>query len=69
MTLGTFLRKLRLERGLQQKDVAKLLGVANDSVTYWENDRCLPRKNNLTKLMRFFGIEKEAFAQFLNRSR
>jgi DNA-binding XRE family transcriptional regulator len=65
-SLGSYLRKLRLERGLYQKDVAKVLGVANDSITYWENDRCVPKKDNLIKLMKFFEIDEESFFEFVH---
>ena len=62
-SLGPYLIKLRLEKGLCQKDVAKLLGVANDTVTYWENDRSMPSKENLIKLMKLFDIEEKSFGQ------
>lgn len=41
-TLGDHLRKVRLNRGLSQHDVAKILEVTTDTVTYWENNRNQP---------------------------
>ncbi|MBS3915834.1 MAG: helix-turn-helix transcriptional regulator [Bacteroidetes bacterium] len=31
-----------MDRGLLQKDVAATLGVTEDTITNWENGRCLP---------------------------
>jgi len=38
-SLGQFLRKLRLEKGLEQWELAKKLRVHRNSVYEWENDR------------------------------
>jgi DNA-binding XRE family transcriptional regulator len=37
-TLGDHLRKRRLDKGLLQNDLARLLGVDKTTVTNWEND-------------------------------
>ena len=41
-TLGEKIRNRRLELGLLQKDVAKIIGVCEDSITGWENARVKP---------------------------
>lgn len=41
-TLGDHLRKVRLDRGLSQPDVAKILKVSTDMVTCWELNRNQP---------------------------
>ena len=43
LTLGDRLRKWRLEAGLRQRDVARMLGVDAASVRNWELGRCRPR--------------------------
>lgn len=53
-TIGDRLRGRRMDLGLRQKDVAKLLGVTEDSVCYWENGRVRPSRSMLTKLIEFF---------------
>src|SRR5882724_8421787 len=52
-TLGDRLRARRLDLGFYQKDVAALLGVTEDSVCYWENNRVKPRRGLMPRLMRF----------------
>ena len=39
--------------GLFQKDIARLIGVTTDTITYWEKGRTHPTKQNLDKLMNF----------------
>ncbi|WP_244278826.1 helix-turn-helix domain-containing protein [Pedobacter suwonensis] len=34
--------KKRVELKLLQSDLAKILGVSSDSITYWENNRSKP---------------------------
>ncbi|PIP73615.1 MAG: hypothetical protein COW89_02240 [Nitrospinae bacterium CG22_combo_CG10-13_8_21_14_all_47_10] len=41
-TLGDHLRKCRLDFGLLQKDLARLLGVDKTTIANWENDRFSP---------------------------
>jgi DNA-binding transcriptional regulator YiaG len=41
-TLGDHLRKVRLDRGLSQPDVARVLKVSTDMVTCWELNRNQP---------------------------
>lgn len=42
-TLGGSLRKARLEAGLRQQDVARILGVHLKCISNWENGRSRPR--------------------------
>lgn len=44
VTIGDQIRKVRLDRGLLQKDVAKLIGVTEDCITNWERNRNKPQK-------------------------
>ncbi len=46
-TLGERIRKTRMDKGWLQKDLAKHLGVCEDSITCWENDRSIPNQRNL----------------------
>lgn len=52
-TIGQELRKHRMDLGLFQKNVAKLIGVSTDSVTNWELGRTTPDKRFLEKCQLF----------------
>jgi transcriptional regulator with XRE-family HTH domain len=49
-TYGSKLRKLRLSRNLQQKDLANMLGVSKVSVCRYEKDRSKPSKTITEKI-------------------
>ena len=55
ITLGEKLRNRRLELHLWQKDVAELIGVTEDSITYWEVNRHEPRVEYYPKIIEFLG--------------
>ena len=54
-TLGDHLRKVRLDRGLSQPDVAKILNVITDSVTGWELNRHIPPPRSAKAIIAFLG--------------
>lgn len=54
-TPGPVIRKARLEKGLKQKELAKLLAVNEMTVSNWEKDRRRLTAKNLAKVTRFFG--------------
>ena len=56
-SFGKYLRNLRQEKKLSQRDLAQLLKVSDDSIRNWEGDRFLPKKENLAKLVAFFEID------------
>lgn len=45
----------RSRLGLTQSELAKRLGVATSSVSYWETDSFEPTSDSLKKLARLFG--------------
>ena len=53
--IGEHIKKRRLELKLFQSDVAKLLGVCEDTITGWENGRSFPQIQYYPKLIQFFG--------------
>jgi transcriptional regulator with XRE-family HTH domain len=55
ITLGEKLRNRRLDLNLLQKDVAKIIGVSEDTITYWENGRATPQVHLYPKVTRFLG--------------
>ena len=64
-TFGQYLRKLRLERGLLQKELARLLSVDEMSVVNWEKDRPLQRRS-LKKLVDLFEIAGPELIEYGN---
>lgn len=56
-TIGEKLKNRRLQLGLLQKDVAERIGVCEDSVTLWENNRNEPSVGYLPKIINFLGYE------------
>ena len=55
-TLGQVLRRLRLEKGLEQRELARKLRVHRNSVCEWENDKHRPSGETMERLTRFFKI-------------
>lgn len=55
-TIGEHIRKKRLERELLQSDVAKLIGVSTDCITYWENNRSYPQIQFMPAIIKFLGF-------------
>lgn len=53
---GERLKELRTEKGLLQKDLAKILGTTNSSVCDWETDRAQPDMEMLVKLADYFEV-------------
>ena len=52
-SFGQLLQKLRLEKQLSQRELARLLKVSHDSIRNWERDRFLPNDVNQEKLEKF----------------
>lgn len=55
ITIGQKLRNKRLELGILQKDVAKFIGVSDDTITFWENERVAPQVQYYPKIIQFLG--------------
>ena len=56
MDISAQLKKLRLDRGMTQQDVADAVGVTKVAVGQWENNKSIPRRENMDALSRLFGI-------------
>lgn len=55
VTLGDHLRARRLELGLEQKDVANIIGVDSCSVNKWELNHYPPSVRHYPKIFSFLG--------------
>lgn len=66
MTLGTRLKKLRIEKNLQQGELADILKVHKGSISNWETDRRFPDKEILYSLCEFFQVSSDYLLGFSN---
>jgi transcriptional regulator with XRE-family HTH domain len=51
----TYLRQLRIARGLTQLDLGEAVGLPHGAVSAWENGRALPTLTQLNAAMRVLG--------------
>lgn len=56
MTFGERLRELRKEKGLNQIELAKSVGVGKSIISLWEINECEPTLSKLIALSKFFGV-------------
>jgi len=63
-TMGQLIRKLRLEKGLEQWELAKKLRVHRNTVYEWENDRHGPSGKSIGKLAKFFKVSRKTSKGF-----
>lgn len=55
ITIADHLKKRRMDLRLFQEDVAKIIGVSTDCITYWENERSVPQIHLIPKIVKFLG--------------
>jgi DNA-binding XRE family transcriptional regulator len=55
ISISDHLRKRRLDLKLSQIAVARIIGVSEDTITYWENERTVPQMSLMPKIIRFLG--------------
>lgn len=53
------LKRVRLERGLSQKKLGKLLGTSQQSYMKWETGQCSPTLKSVNKIVITLGISLE----------
>lgn len=56
---GNYIYKKRMESGLSQSQVARLLGISDKAVSKWENGRAKPRTSTLRRLAELYQISLE----------
>ncbi|MBQ8749986.1 MAG: helix-turn-helix transcriptional regulator [Clostridia bacterium] len=59
MSIGEKIKKVRLENGLYQKDLAKMLGIARETLTGYEVGRCEPDLQIIRKICVFLNISAD----------
>jgi transcriptional regulator with XRE-family HTH domain len=56
-TIGDAIRTRRLDLGLKQKEVAKIIGCDKTSVLNWEKGYNKPTINKMSGIVRFLGVD------------
>jgi len=54
-TIADHLRKRRLDLKLSQAAVSRVIGVSEDTITYWENGRTVPLISAVPAVIKFLG--------------
>lgn len=61
--LGTQIKRLRLERGITQTELAARLNMSKQAVSNWENDNIMPSVEMLLKIADFFGVTTDCLLE------
>lgn len=61
MYIGEKIKELRLEKGLSQMQLGKLIGVSQKAIDYWERSVNEPKASYIISLVKFFGISFDEF--------
>ncbi|MDE6441386.1 MAG: helix-turn-helix domain-containing protein [Clostridia bacterium] len=57
--LGTRIKELRIERGLTQPQLAKMVGVSNAVISFWENNINEPKASYVKKLAKCLNVSTD----------
>lgn len=58
MSIADNIRRLRISKNLEQKELAKMLDVSNKTVSSWECGRTEPKIGMIEKMAEIFGCSK-----------
>lgn len=61
MYIGEKIKELRLEKGLSQMQLGKLIGVSQKAVDYWERSVNEPKASYIIALVKVFGVSFDEF--------
>ena len=61
MTIGEKIKELRLEKGLSQLNLGKLIGVSQKAIDYWERNVNEPKSSYIIALVRTFDLSFDEF--------
>ena len=66
MSIGDKIKELRLEKGLSQLNLGKLVGVSQKAVDYWERNVNEPKASYIISLVKVFDITFDDFFSDIN---
>lgn len=55
--IGSFLKELRMEKGLTQEQLAEQFHVSNRTISRWETGNSMPDLDILIEMSNFYGID------------
>lgn len=61
MSIGDKIKELRLEKGLSQLKLGKLIGVSQKAVDYWERNVNEPKASYIISLVKIFNVSFDEF--------
>ena len=61
MQIGTRIKELRIEKGLSQYNLGKMVGVSQKAIDYWERNVNEPKVRYIMALVRVFDISYDEF--------
>ena len=59
MIKGERLRKLRIEKGLNQQDLADMVGVSKSSISCYEKETRSPKSETIIDFIQIFGVNAD----------
>ena len=59
--LGGKIKEMRLEKGLSQMQLGKLIGVSQKAIDYWERSVNEPKASYIIALVKVFGVSYDEF--------
>lgn len=63
MSIGSNIKKYRLEHGMSQLELAEAIGTGMSTVSMWENDSRIPRMGAIQKIADLFNIQKSTLIE------
>lgn len=67
--LNQTIKKLRVEHGLTQKQLAKALGVTEQAISKWENETCCPDVSLIIPIAKYFSVSIDTLFGYDNQSK
>ena len=61
MNIGDKIKELRIGKGLSQYNLAKLVGVSQKAIDYWERNVNEPKASYIISLVKVFDISFDEF--------
>ena len=62
MMIGNNIKKLRMQRGMTQKNLADILFVSPQAVSRWENNEVEPSIGTITEMAKIFNVSEQEVA-------
>ena len=61
VSIGEKIKELRLEKGVSQMQLGKLIGVSQKAIDYWERSVNEPKASYIIALVKVFGVTFDEF--------